>query len=154
MQNSFYIYQRKRFGILLAWGIANVLGGLVAGRHKNPIVKHTGLQAAGWGTIDAALALFGIRGAQAAQSRLERGEIGDTEQLQAAKGFRRILLINAGLDVGYVLGGALLALKSSRDDRKGMGLGIILQGLFLLAYDGLVGLEVGERWLRRPHRKA
>lgn len=48
--------------------------------------------------------------------------------------FRRILLINAGLDVGYIaVGGVLLAIK--RPMLRGFGLAICVQGLFLLVFD-------------------
>jgi hypothetical protein len=66
--------------------------------------------------------------------------------VQAARRFRTILLINAGLHVGYVAGSwALLRGARGRDDRAGMGLGIVIQGLFLLVYDGVLACMIGRR---------
>jgi hypothetical protein len=47
---------------------------------------------------------------------------------------RNTLLINAGLDVAYVLGGVYM-LSRSEDTWRGGGLAIIIQGAFLLAFD-------------------
>lgn len=53
---------------------------------------------------------------------------------ESLESFRRILLINAGLDVGYiVVGGVLLAMK--RPMLRGFGAAVCVQGLFLLAFD-------------------
>jgi hypothetical protein len=101
------------------------------------------VQAIVWGAIDAALAWFGRRGAR---DKISRGAKDDPRQ---ARRFRTILLINAGLDVGYVAGGwALLRGARGRDERTGMGLGIIIQGLFLLVYDSVLAWMVGRRVVR------
>ena len=47
---------------------------------------------------------------------------------------RNTLLINAGLDVAYVLGGAYM-LSRPEETWRGAGWGIIIQGAFLLAFD-------------------
>lgn len=58
--------------------------------------------------------------------------------------FQKILLFNAGLDVGYVLGGLYMTERSRRflindqakaDRLKGFGNSIMLQGGFLFAFD-------------------
>lgn len=148
-RTSFYEYQHDRFGILLGWGVINTIVGLVMSRSNHETVKQVGMQAAAWGAIDAVLAWFGRRGATRAQAKWESGELGGEDETKAARGFRRILLINAGLDVGYMLGGVLLQQRSDRADRRGMGAGIILQGLFLFLYDGLLGKDVGSRFGNR-----
>jgi hypothetical protein len=66
---------------------------------------------------------------------------------QEVRNFRRILQFNTGLDVGYMLAGLwLIKTAGQRRQRTGMGLGIIVQGLFLFVYDGLLALDVGRRW--------
>ena len=47
---------------------------------------------------------------------------------------RNTLLINAGLDVAYVLGGVYM-LSRPEETWRGAGWGIIVQGAFLLAFD-------------------
>jgi hypothetical protein len=55
------------------------------------------------------------------------------------------LLVNAGLDLGYIAGGlALIHQARGRPDRAGMGLGIVPQGLFLLCYDLLLAGLAGK----------
>jgi hypothetical protein len=75
VRESFYLYQHKRFGILLAWVLGSVAAGLLGMRDRDPLRRHFALQAIAWGGIDAALALFG-RGGLRAALRLEAGEMG------------------------------------------------------------------------------
>jgi hypothetical protein len=50
-----------------------------------------------------------------------------------------IVLINAGLDIGYVLSGLwLIRTAKRRAERVGMGAGIVPQGLFLFGLDSLL----------------
>jgi hypothetical protein len=143
---SFYDYQRRRLGILLAWGLGSVLAAPLALLSRDALWRQLGMQTFGWGAIDALLAFFGRRGARRKAARRERGELSATDELREARRFRAILLLNAGLDVLYIAGGAALALRQRRRDRRGMGLGIIPQGAFLLAYDSLLAREVGRRF--------
>ena len=147
MGKSFYWYQHRRFGVLLAWGLGSVAAGLSVIGLRDPLRRGIAWQAVGWGAIDAGLAIFGRRGAAAAQNRLENGEIGDEEQEKAARGFRKILFINTILDMAYVATGILIATKAKSADRQGLGWGVALQGSFLLGYDGVLTWEVGEKWL-------
>lgn len=139
---GFFDHQHRRLGILLAWGLGSAATGVLAAANRDPFSRNYGLQAAAWGAIDAALAFFGRRGARESAARQVFGEISEQEVDTAARGFRRILLINSGLDVGYVLAGALLAQRAKTPGRRGMGAGIVVQGLFLLIYDGILAYEI------------
>ena len=59
---------------------------------------------------------------------------------------RRLLLVNAALDVLYVAGGVTLAVRRGKDDPywRGVGLGIVVQGGFLLGFDLWHGLHAPE----------
>lgn len=58
---------------------------------------------------------------------------------QEAARFQRILAINAGLDLLYMAGGLRLAQAAGRtSSRYGTGIGIVIQGMFLLIYDSLL----------------
>jgi hypothetical protein len=107
---------------LLLWGAISTGGGVILQLSRRPFWIGFGQQAIGWGLIDALIAL--IAGRSAARSINGRT-------------LRRILLINAGLDVLYMLGGFLFArTKGAADDkRRGQGWGIVLQGLFLFNFD-------------------
>ena len=86
-----------------------------------------------WGAIDGAIAALGERDRR---RRLARGEGMDADATRAfAARLRRLLRINAAVDVGYVAVGVALVLAWRTPAGLGHGLGVILQGGFLLAFD-------------------
>lgn len=103
--------------VLAGWAAACVVVG--AGLALRADTRSFGRQSAAWGVVDGAIAYAGIR------ARRSRGPT-DPARL------RRVLLVNAGLDVGYVAGGAWLT-RSAR--WRGDGQAVIVQGLFLLVLD-------------------
>lgn len=117
--------------VLGGWAAASAAVGV--GLALRPATRAFGRQTALWGAVDGAIALVGAR------RRVSRGPT-DPARL------RRVLLANAGLDVGYVAGGAWLL----RDGRwrggrwKGDGAAVVVQGAFLLVLD-----SVAARALRR-----
>jgi hypothetical protein len=137
--DTFFHFQERALGVLWAWGIGSVIVGAPALLSRRPALCQAGLQAVAWGAIDAALAWFGRRGARAKIAQAA------PDALVQARRFRTILLVNAGLDIGYVAGGLALARRArGRPDRVGMGWGIAVQGLFLLIFDSLLA------WLTTP----
>ncbi len=147
MQGNFYGYQQQRFLLLLFWGILSIITGSALQLNSQSFWKQFGIQSLLWGAIDAALALFGLTGANKKEERYTLGELDVTEQQKDARTFYRILLVNTGLDVGYVaLGAWLMGRFQSRADRRGMGLGILIQGIWLFLFDGLVSQEVRSEW--------
>lgn len=145
---NFYVYQRRALRPLLQWGIGSTLIGALLSALPNPFWRQFGLQAASWGFIDLLLALAGRRQALLRAERLAAGELDQDDSDRDAAQFRRVLLINAGLDVGYIAAGAFTAKRfAQRPDRRGLGLGILVQGIFLLLFDALVARDVGERFL-------
>jgi hypothetical protein len=124
---------------LLFWAILSVLGGLLLQLSGRPFLKGVGAQAFGWGVIDAAIALAGQRSA-------ERKQITATPlvEVQHARSLRRLLWLNAGLDVGYMAGGLWLARAKGRANAvwAGHGWGIVIQGAFLFVFDLVHALRV------------
>ncbi|MGV8874378.1 MAG: DUF6992 family protein [Rhodococcus sp. (in: high G+C Gram-positive bacteria)] len=112
---------------LSVWGGGSVLAGTVlALRGSSPARRAFGLQTAGWGAIDLAIA-----GAGALSSKPP-----------TAKSLSRLLWINAGLDVLYIAAGAHIAVKQPRFGRRitadqalGHGAAVVVQGAALLALD-------------------
>lgn len=135
---TFWEWQHRVLGVLLGWGVGSTVVGAGLATAKNEVVRHVGLQAVGWGLIDAIIALLGRNGAR--QKVLSQTH--QQEQLREAQRFQTIVAINAGLDVLYVLGGRWLVQHAGMDAaRRGAGIGIMVQGAFLLVYDiGLVWL--------------
>lgn len=103
--------------------LTQVLGGWAAGSLAlgsvlwlRPGTRSFGRQTVAWGAVDGVIALVGSR---------RRGAT-DLARL------RRVLLVNAGLDLGYLTAGAWLL----RDGRwRGDGAAVLVQGGFLLALD-------------------
>lgn len=61
--------------------------------------------------------------------------------MEAQHSIEKILLFNAGLDLAYVAGGFYLKERGLRTDNSkliGFGKSVILQGAFLLAFDGVM----------------
>lgn len=126
---SYYDFQKLVGRTLLSWGGLNAIFGAAAQVKANPFMRQFGLQALAWGAIDALIALFGLRDAQ-------RKQAARASTLAQARRFRVIVLANAALDIGYIAGGlAALRGANGKGERAGMGVGIIVQGAFLLLFD-------------------
>jgi hypothetical protein len=148
MQDNFYGYQQRRLSILLGWGIGSAAIGSSMQLLTQDFWKQFGLQALAWGAIDAALALVGIRSAQNKERRYEQKELEYADEKKEARTIWRVLLINAGLDILYVVSGSWVIWRfQMRDDRRGMGAGILLQGAWLLLFDTFLARDVKKRWL-------
>lgn len=106
-----------------AVGTATLIAGRRSGRTD---VRRFGSQTLIWAAMDLAIAGVGALTAR----RVDRTDPAVPER--RARRLRRILLVNAGLDLGYVGGGARLA---RRPQRRGDGVAIVVQGLFLLWFD-------------------
>ncbi|MFC5380950.1 DUF6992 family protein [Aquipuribacter nitratireducens] len=121
-----------RRGVALAlttWSSASLgAAGLLAvlGRRR-PRLRGAARQTAAWGAVDLAIAVAAHRGAEAPVE----------DPVEATRALRRLLLLNAGLDVGYVAAGLLLARRGRVRGRDvvGDGAAVVVQGAFLLALD-------------------
>jgi hypothetical protein len=140
--DTFLALERSHLLRLAAWGAACLLlGTLLAatllvrrGRGgESPLLKHFAIQTAAWGAVDLAFAAAGWRSLR-------------LRDHAAAASLERLLWLNLGLDVGYVAVGATLALTAWLLGRRlgpvGAGLGIVLQGLALLALDALFAARI------------
>ena len=91
-----------------------------------------------WNAVNLAIAGFGLYGALNPEQGLTL-----FESIQQQSGIEKILLFNAGLDVGYMMTGAYLMERSKNSVKhehrlKGYGKSLILQGGFLFAFDLVV----------------
>ena len=131
-------WQRRIGRQLLAWGGLNIALGLCLW-WGSPLWQGIGLQAAVWGAVNILIALWGQRSLQRKLASLS-----DPVSLQRETArVRRLLLINAGLDVVYVLAGVtvILTLGPGGAFALGNGWGIVIQGGFLLFFDLWHGLR-------------
>lgn len=139
-------FQQRLTARLLTWSVLSLLVGALLQVPAAPFWRAFGQQAMGWGAIDAAIALFGRRGLN---KKLVQ-EYAAEKQEQDVRMLRRVLWVNAGLDVLYVAGGINLMRTRGRDDARmrGHGAGVVVQGAFLLLFD-LVHAVLAGRILRR-----
>ncbi|MFZ2362614.1 MAG: hypothetical protein WA040_24955 [Anaerolineae bacterium] len=123
---------------LLGWSMISVASGLPLAVSRQPLLRGLGQQFVAWGAIDGTIALAGR------WSQRRKAEQGAASEEIAA--LRRLLLVNAALDVLYVAGGVTLAVRRGKDDPywRGVGLGIVVQGGFLLGFDLWHGLHAPE----------
>jgi len=88
-----------------------------------------------WNTVNLAIAGFGLYGALNPDRTLTL-----LESIQQQSNIEKILLFNAGLDVGYIMTGFYLKERAKntlkhQDRFKGYGNSLVLQGGFLLLFD-------------------
>jgi len=99
-----------------------------------------GGQFVGWAFVNVGIAFFGTVMTDRRRQTLDAPE-DPAVQLKEQKSLRRLLWINAGLDILYMLGGLRLR-ASDKAARSGMGVGIFLQGLFLFGFDVIHALAL------------
>jgi hypothetical protein len=130
---NIWAFQQSLSHRLIRWNLVNIgLGFLLS--FFSPFWRGLGSQGIGWGLINI---LIGIVGGRAAQRKAAQPDAQTAEkQVQEASNLFRLLVINAGLDMFYMMGGRWLIRKSAAQPyRRGMGWGIIIQGLLLFLFD-------------------
>jgi hypothetical protein len=121
---------------LLIWSFLSMIGGALLQISRNGFLRGMGVQFTAWGLIDALIAVFGDQAAKKRATQLRDPMAPEVIRSEIQK-LRKILWVNSGLDMGYVSGGAAMALiKGKNDDSwRGHGIGVVLQGAFLLIFD-------------------
>ena len=103
------------------------------GRSPSALLRHFGIQTAAWGAVELAVALLLVRSLS-------------LRDLSGATRLDRMLWLNIGLDVGYVLVGFTLATIGWRVVRRlglvGAGIAIVLQGAALAMLDLLLAGQI------------
>ncbi len=137
---------RQGMTILGGWAVGNmILGGIQMGRTEGHVKSFHQMNLA-WNSVNLIIAGFGYYNALNAGSDLTL-----LETFAEQKGIENILLLNAGLDVGYMLGGLYLLERSKnvgkrQDMLKGFGQSIMLQGGFLFAFDVIMVIIHRNNW--------
>ena len=110
----------KRIGIpLLIWAVINMIAGIFYLFISSELIKGVLLQAFFWGLINGILGLVALLRKNAFE----------------LKKIKKIFLVNAYLDVVYIVIGILLILFGSNAFIIGNGYGVSIQGLFLFIVD-------------------
>lgn len=120
---------------LLAWGTGSVVAGVALTVASDSFRRGIGIQSAVWGLVSAGFAAgwqcSARRNAVAARS----GELGALGIQAEARRFEHALALKSGFGAVYVAAGTALALRGRNESSKGAGVGVIIQGSALLAYD-------------------
>lgn len=124
--------------VLGGWAIANFAISGVGITQSTGETKAFHQMNVGWNLVNITLAGFGYFNAL-------RGET-DLDAIQSIcehESIMRIFLFNAGLDLGYIMGGAFLLERSKNVTKNsarlaGFGKSIMLQGGFLMLFDAIM----------------
>jgi hypothetical protein len=121
---------------LLVWSAWSILVSALAAFSVNPFLRGLAIQFFAWGAIDGAIALFGAHASARRQAKIQQSERAEVETRET-RWLSRVLWINTGLDVFYILGGLWLLQARGADSLlwRGHGAGIMLQGAFLFLFD-------------------
>lgn len=128
-------HQRNAMFVLGGWAVGNMaVGGILMGQTQGTDRYFHQMNLA-WNTVNlgiAAAGFFGLRKTSPESFSLY-------QTIEEQHRFQQVLLLNAGLDVGYILGGLYLTERSKSANNpqhlKGYGNSIIFQGAFLLLFD-------------------
>ncbi len=134
MQNPIWKFESDLTNRLLVWSILSLLSGLYAWFATNEFGRGFGIQLVAWGAVDAAIAIVG------AGTAARRKSTADPKK--EALFIRKVLWINFGLDMLYILGGVWVTQTFSESFWQGTGWGIVLQGAFLFLFDLIRALRV------------
>ncbi len=117
---------------LLKWSVGSIAVGVVLVLTSPPLIEGIGLQWIIWGAVDAVISLSGLRRAQ----RISIATPDEDHMIADALRLRRLLVVNAKLDVLYILVGVGICVVFRTDPfLLGNGVGILVQSFFLLAFD-------------------
>lgn len=117
-----------------AWAVLSVTtGALLLALSDGVAARAFAVQCLVWGAIDGGIALAGGLGLRRARAR---GEVGVGARAERRR-LRRLLRLNAVLDVGYVAAGVALLLAWRSEAGFGHGWGVVVQGGFLLVFDAV-----------------
>ncbi|TVR12803.1 MAG: hypothetical protein EA391_14790 [Balneolaceae bacterium] len=122
--------------VLGGWAVSNIAIGAIGMTQTSGNTKYFHQMNAAWNTVNLAIAGFGYYGL-----RNQSPDIGLSETITEFHNFEKILLFNAGLDVGYMAMGAYLwerGIRTDSDRLRGYGQSMILQGAFLFVFDGIL----------------
>jgi hypothetical protein len=119
--------------VLGGWAVSNMIVGGIGMAKTNGTTKYFHQMNAAWNTVNLAIAGFGYYGL-----RNQDVSMSLAETISEFHSFEKILLFNAGLDVGYMALGAFLwerGLRKESNRLTGYGQSLILQGGFLFTFD-------------------
>ncbi|MEN0004535.1 MAG: hypothetical protein AAF798_10335 [Bacteroidota bacterium] len=128
--------QRTSMLILGSWAIGNIAVGATLAGQRQGVEREFHIMNAGWNAVNLVLAGVGYYTAV----KTDPSSFDLYQSIQEQQSIEKVLLFNAGLDVGYMLGGLYLmergkSATKNADRLEGFGKSILLQGAFLFVFD-------------------
>ena len=117
-----------------SWAVLNILSGSAGYLLSENDTKYFHQMNAGWNLVNLGIAGIALHGI----SQMDVSSLSYSESLTELQNLDKILLFNAGLDVGYMATGAWLwerGLRKNSQRLEGYGKSLVLQGGFLFAFD-------------------
>ncbi|MGY6558387.1 MAG: DUF6992 family protein [Nitritalea sp.] len=126
-------YNKQGMLILGSWAIGNMAWGASQLGSTSGRVRGFHEMNIGWNAVNLAIAGVGYYSATRAS---DGGSL--LLSLQEQHSIEKVLLVNAALDVGYMVGGLYLIERGQRREQprlQGWGQSVMLQGAFLFSFD-------------------
>lgn len=127
---------REGMTFLTSWAVTNIAGGTTAFYlAKDREWKYFHEMNVFWNTVNLGLGISGLL-----MERKSKADLNMEQSLKAQKRVERIFLVNSGIDLIYI--GSGLAMRQMQNAKnpermRGYGNALILQGSFLLVFDGV-----------------
>lgn len=129
-------YQRTILQRLLQWSLFSLVAGVLM-LFGSRFWRAIGRQFIGWGIVNMGIVYVGRRMGEERRAALPDPRDAKTVR-EETDSLRRLLEVNAMLDVLYMAGGRLLV----RRGEWGTGVGIFIQGAFLFVFDLMHANEI------------
>jgi hypothetical protein len=129
-------YNQKGMLILGSWAVGNIVWGGIGASQTTGQTKAFHQMNLYWNSVNLVIAGFGY---WQATKDIPGTDFWST--IEAQKGIEKVLLFNAALDLAYMAGGLYMkerGMRKGNDRLIGFGKSVILQGAFLLAFDGVM----------------
>ncbi len=123
--------------VLSGWALGNIAVGSYGYFRTNEKTKYFHQMNAAWNLVNLSIGAF----AYYQYLQTDPSALTLMQSIDEARSIENILLLNIGLDVGYIAAGAFLWERGIRKDNNrllGYGPSLILQGGFLLVFDGIL----------------
>lgn len=130
--------------ILGSWSVANMTWSAFNLNHSNDLNRAYHQMNLGWNAVNLAIAGFGY------YQSLNPESLNLATSIDAQEGIKRILAVNAGLDLAYIASGFYLRERAKNrpeefDRWEGFGRAVIVNGAFLFAFDLIL------YWVHQSH---
>lgn len=120
--------------VLGSWAAANIIQGSISASNTSGSTHYLHQMNAYWNTVNLTIAGLGFW-----VLRMQQKQSATPEQLiRDQKNLEKLLLLNTGLDVSYIITGLYMkerGLRLTNDQQTGYGNSLLIQGGFLLVLD-------------------